>query len=226
MIIETSQDTIKIELDPNIKNIGVASSGGADSGILIYLLCKYISEEKPDATLVPFTTIHGNKPTNLWYALKTKWWMRQHFPSVNWHKEHFTNHSNSTNNGDKVNELRDQLVNDKIVDCRFSGVTANPPREVWTKFKGVGEGGTPQGGGLPGGLPDDRDRTTVKRDSTWNPLTNIDKQGVAELYNMFGLTNTLFPITRTCEEWIIDPETHCGECVWCEERRWGFGKLV
>jgi len=41
------------------------------------------------------------------------------------------------------------------------------------------------------------------------------------------LLDSLFPITRTCEENAYDPTIvpHCGECVWCQERLWGFGKL-
>jgi len=228
MIIETSQDTIKIEHSDQIKSIGIRSSGGADSGILTYLLCKYVSEERPDILLVPFTTIHGNKPNNLWYAQRVKWWMKEHFPMVNWHREHFTNHSNSTNYGDQVNALSNGLIIDGVIDFCYSGVTANPPREVWTKFKGVGDGGVPQGGGLPGGLPDDRDKSSIKKDTSYgSPFLNIDKQGIAELYSKFGLLDSLFPITRTCEENAYDPTIvpHCGECVWCQERLWGFGKL-
>jgi len=232
MIIENRQDTIKIEHGDDIKNIGIKLSGGADSAMVTYLLCKYITDEQHyEKTLVPFTTIHGNKPTNLWYALKVKWWMQENFPKVKWYEEHFTNHANGTNYGDKVNELSDELFEKKIIDFKYSGVTANPPREVHVKFKGVGDptSGIPPGGGLNGGLPFDRDKVEGQKidTSSGKIFANIDKQGIAELYQQYDLIDTLFPLTRTCEAKWNNTEKipHCGECVWCEERLWGFGKL-
>jgi 7-cyano-7-deazaguanine synthase in queuosine biosynthesis len=51
------------------------------------------------------------------------------------------------------------------------------------------------------------------------------------MYVKFDLMDTVFPLTRSCE-WtskiteVADPGTnHCGVCWWCEERKWGFGKL-
>ena len=38
------------------------------------------------------------------------------------------------------------------------------------------------------------------------PLANIDKKGVAELYNTLGVMDTLFPITRSCEAWAKDED--------------------
>jgi 7-cyano-7-deazaguanine synthase in queuosine biosynthesis len=35
----------------------------------------------------------------------------------------------------------------------------------------------------------------------------------------------IFPITRSCESWTNDFSKHCGECWWCKEREWGFGRL-
>ena len=84
---------------------------------------------------------------------------------------------------------------------------------------------------LPGGLPDSRDRTDTPKQTVYGnkvfPFKNIDKKGIAELYEMHGLVDTLYPITRTCEDYSNDPDDvqHCGECVWCQERLWGFGKL-
>ena len=65
------------------------------------------------------------------------------------------------------------------------------------------------------------------------PLINIDKQGVKELYEKFGLLDTLYPLTRSCESFTDDFSKHCGEykdeqdvCWFCKERYWGFGRYV
>jgi len=44
------------------------------------------------------------------------------------------------------------------------------------------------------------------------------------------LLETLFPVTRSCEwnEHVVgeDPGMeHCGNCWWCHERKWAFGRL-
>jgi 7-cyano-7-deazaguanine synthase in queuosine biosynthesis len=58
----------------------------------------------------------------------------------------------------------------------------------------------------------------------YNPFSNIDKKDIKNLYHDLGLLETLFPLTRSCES-LVDFEKHCGECWWCEERLWAFGKL-
>ena len=232
MIINTSQEQIVINPDasgyPKSK-IGIKLSGGADSSILCYMLYKYAVEH--NKTLIPMTVIHGLKPTNLTYARKVYWWMIKHFGVNIWHKEHFTAHSNGADYTTVSEALEWRLFNNGIVDIMYSGITANPPREVWLKFKGVGDGGTDTDLSVLGGLPDSRDKTDKPKPTVIGnkiyPFKNIDKKGIAELYDHFNVTDTLYPITRTCEDYSSDPDEiqHCGECVWCQERLWGFGKL-
>ena len=232
MIVDTSQEQIVINPDASgypKNNIGIKLSGGADSSILCYMLYKHAVEH--NKTLVPMTVIHGLKPTNLIYARKVYWWMVKHFGVNVWHKEHFTSHSHGPDYTTVSENLEDRLFANGTVDIMYSGITANPPREVWLKFKGVGDGGTDTDLSVPGGLPDSRDRTDKPKQTVFGnkvfPFKNIDKKGIAELYDHFNVTDTLFPITRTCEDYSNDPEEvpHCGECVWCQERLWGFGKL-
>ena len=44
MIIENSQDTIEFNLPDEFDKIGIKLSGGADSAIVLYMLCKYIGK--------------------------------------------------------------------------------------------------------------------------------------------------------------------------------------
>jgi 7-cyano-7-deazaguanine synthase in queuosine biosynthesis len=48
---------------------------------------------------------------------------------------------------------------------------------------------------------------------------------VSELYDYFDLQNTLFPLTRSCEQYTDDFTQHCDNCWFCGERKWGFGRL-
>jgi len=62
-----------------------------------------------------------------------------------------------------------------------------------------------------------------KNDNFYMPFINEDKKNTAKLYEEFNLMETLFPLTLSC----TDSKTldHCDACWWCEERKWGFGKL-
>ena len=64
----------------------------------------------------------------------------------------------------------------------------------------------------------------------------VDKRMIAHLYKHFNVLEELLPHTRSCE-WhegfenngVIVPnpkDGHCGECWWCRERKWAFGKLI
>jgi 7-cyano-7-deazaguanine synthase in queuosine biosynthesis len=104
----------------------------------------------------------------------------------------------------------------------------NPPLEVTNTF-------VDKNGSVVGGPTDDRKSikpqwSEFPQIKIFNPIINLNKKGIADLCKKFNLTETLFPITRSCEG--LSPiETnnyteHCGECWWCHERKWGFGKLV
>ena len=56
------------------------------------------------------------------------------------------------------------------------------------------------------------------------PWFNHNKKDIARMYDSLGVTDTLFPVTRSCEN---DEHigSHCGSCWWCEERLWAFGNL-
>jgi len=58
----------------------------------------------------------------------------------------------------------------------------------------------------------------------YSPLANHNKRSVAKLYRAFNVLDTLYPVTRSCEN-DSHPSSHCGKCWWCNERRWGFGFL-
>jgi len=64
-----------------------------------------------------------------------------------------------------------------------------------------------------------------------HPLQNLNKKGVADLYKHFGVMDSLFPVTRSCEhpeaEKTNNFTTHCEtDCWWCWERLWGFGRII
>lgn len=63
----------------------------------------------------------------------------------------------------------------------------------------------------------------------YGPFINGDKRDVKKCYDSYGVVETLFPLTRSCEahtEWShYNGQEHCGECLFCFERYTIFGRL-
>ena len=108
----------------------------------------------------------------------------------------------------------------------YSGITCNPPDDA----------------GLPKNKErnrdEDADRPIESRNGIKhyiNPFFQVNKKWEAEVYKDFGLLDTLFPLTYSCEGDAKDTKTHtwhCGntlpyekQCWWCQERMWAFGRL-
>ena len=60
------------------------------------------------------------------------------------------------------------------------------------------------------------------------PLVNVNKHTIKELFDHYGVTATLFPITWSCEDPFqadhVNPK-HCGRCYFCLEREFVFEQL-
>jgi hypothetical protein len=235
LIIETSQDTIDfspvIDMYHNgLKNWGIKLSGGADSAIVAYMLVKLIQEENlVDAKLYAITGIQDIKPYNERYSKSV----------INKIEEltgfKFSGHfltevragTASSYKGDQES-LVQHLFSNGTINVRFSGITCNPTEEeaphLWNEKNKRG---------APADLElrtrKEKERTKFK-DNVCRPLINLNKKAVAEIYQQLGVTDSLFPVTRSCES--IHPERHknytehCGKCWFCMEREWGFGRLI
>lgn len=216
MIFKNSQQDVLIEEPQEVKVVGLKISGGADSAIVGYMLGKYVAEERPDIKIIPMTTIHPTKPFQEIYSKKVLEFLCKEFGEI--FGKHYVNMA--TNGPDYItaqNRLLNSAWEKERIDSNYSGITANPPREVMETFRDIGP-------------DDDRNGKTFPITTRFSHrhLVNIDKKGVAELYQTLGLVNSLFPLTRSCEAHVTWPiyniNKHCTECWWCEERYWGFGK--
>ena len=216
MIFKNSQEDIFIRIPDRVKTVSLKISGGADSAIVGYMLCKYVTEERPDIKIVPVTTIHPEKPFQEIYSKRVLEFLRNEFGDI------FTKHYvNTAKNADDYVDAQDRVWQEansiESIDCNFSGVTANPPKEVYNQWLSAGPADNRDGKNFP-----------QREKDSYRHLVNIDKKGVAELYETLGLMETLFPITRSCEAYEHEPhyniDKHCEQCWWCNERYWGFGR--
>ncbi len=213
MLIQNSQQDIHFYNKK--RKIGIKISGGADSAIVLYMLCKYIVENNTGAKIIPITVNHEGKDYQEKYAKQVINYCKNIFGNI------FSQHYIARNpTPDTYVQTQIDLVNTlyfkDIINCHYVGITRNPPKEISDTF------------GHPG-PSDDRSpgwhRNTVIENKIFRPLINIDKKGVAELYDTLGVTDTLFPLTRSCEAVTSDFTEHCKTGCWfCQERYWGFGR--
>jgi 7-cyano-7-deazaguanine synthase in queuosine biosynthesis len=214
MIIKNSQQDIEFNLPSHYKNVGIKISGGADSAIIAYMLSKYVNEERNDIRITPITVNHEGKAYQETFSKRIIKHLTRVFGDIyNNHQVGYCPEGSqyTSSQGTLVKSLYDK----KIIEAHYVGITCNPPNEIMDIIGWNGPADDRS--------PSETFRPIVNGDNTsFKPLVNIDKRGVAELYSTLGVLDTLFPLTRSCEDFTDDFSKHCGECWFCKERYWGF----
>ncbi len=221
MLFKNSQDDYKMSIDSSITRIGLKISGGADSALVAYMLAKYAEAERPDLKIYPITGVSEKKP---FQAIFSKQVITKIESLVNYTFDtHITGSVRSDTNYAKD---QDTLVSNAYksygLQAHYAGITANPSAEQAPELVDPSE--------FNSEWYNDRQRGKEKKLYTnglsTRPLINTDKKGVYEHYVTLGILEEIFPLTRSCEIHTTDFTHHCGECWFCKERYWGFGRLV
>lgn len=233
--IHTKQKKFVFDFDPAIKDIGIKMSGGTDSTIIAYILALYKQKYRPDINLHVITMDHPLKPFQIKFASQAMSWIEQ---QLNFKfKTHTT--GVGTPDGHYANEqlvlLRKSYIENNL-QAHFMGQTTNPidykeDKLLVQEWKWRSEERDIEMKGKLEGTDFVKDEIEEWTSDGVNyvghyPLLFVDKKCVAELYDHFQITDTLFPLTRSCEDITHDFSHHCGKCWWCAERQYGFGRLV
>lgn len=208
-----------VNLDIHSGPIGVSCSGGADSSILLY----HLMREKEDKIYIFTTGNNQRERYNVQTAVNVVEKIIQLTGNTN--IEHHISYCEIQTSEELFPKLRTYIDNN-TTGIIYSGLTANPPKEVTDIFK----------------LPITETNRTLGNNAYmhynntgYTPWANSDKLKIAEMYKEANLLDELYPITRSCE---YDPTSnyfkniknpgigHCGKCWWCEERKWAFGTLT
>lgn len=198
----------ELPVDIHEGSIAISHSGGADSGLLLYILMQW-----------------ATGPIHVYTCSSTQ--KNRVAPRIAYNViDHCINVFNRTDVHHGVYHVDvqtyDSWINPliEIMDksqhtAMYTGITNNPPDSVTATFMN------------PTGLVDKRQPGIIRpnyRGKFYMPFINIDKSRIYEMYRELNIVDTLFPITRSCEDTVLK-SGHCGKCWWCEERRWAFGRL-
>ena len=199
----------------NNLNIGMRISGGADSAIVAYMLALYVRDFKPHLKIHPITCEHPGKAYQIIFAKQVIAKIEE-LTGVKFQEHQTLKLPGVADYADEQVVLLNSLYENNIIDCHFMGETLNPPIE---EVKLWSDPDMPAERYIPEPIAD----YNGKR---FRPLRQSNKRSVYDLYCHFGVLDTLFPVTRSCEAYTTDFSKHCEWCSFCQERFWGFGIYV
>ena len=197
-----------IELPKNIKKIAIKMSGGADSSLVAFLISKYIVDNNLSIKMFPVIIIEEDSPFQEIFAKKCIS-IIESLNNFKFESPLIYNHASKSNKIKRIREVEATLENIELI---VSGTSQHPKD---SKFAAIGGPDENRKGKFP----------VFWNNKIYTPLINLDKKEIASIYKDYNLIETLFPCTRSCVAITNDFTKHCGECWWCKERIYGFGKL-
>ena len=186
----------------DLNNVALYTSGGTDSTLLLYLLCKNIKE----VTAVHITDI--NRRYGIINFEEILELFKEEFPEVNIKTYYNKYDQNITGNKNRFFRQVDiDLLKNYGIDNIVFGTTNNPPLDISCKHN------------LIEGRNKTRENIILKNKRYHLPLNEVDKSFVAECYSQSLFLKKVFPLTISC----IEKVGPCKKCWWCREKKWAFG---
>ena len=187
---------------PQYERIGVLVSGGTDSTLLLYQL----SKTHPKSKLYLWS---GSRLDDGQFNLKHINDILVELKLNNIGANNIVTFKDREDGKQKRSKLHKQFVDMFNLDCMVNGFTLNPPEDL--------------------GKGRDEKRDTVRSEKSENngityymPFVKLTKKDIAKRYEDYGIRDSLFPLTVSCEA--VEPPRPCKKCWWCKERHWGFGE--
>jgi hypothetical protein len=238
---------IPFPFDSTWKNIGISVSGGADSALLAYLICKIIKDNNYPINVHIISNVRMWKlrPWQKYNSLDVYRWLKHRFPTIE-----FCRHENfippelewgitgpsivdeygELKSGDTI-EIRahaEFVAYTENLDAYFNAVSHNPPiaisgamsmRDIEPTIDNISKMITVHMGRV-----------------SCHPFRFIDKSWIYQQYVNNDILD-LYRLTRSCEgDKSVYPEIFgnldyqmykpgqsvpvCGQCFWCQERNW------
>lgn len=225
----TCGDAIDINIPiEEFDRIGIRFSGGADSAILMTLLAETIMRlgKQKTAFIQPMTVHWDFKPFNHFYGKGVREFVVEKYPEVDIRETEVGICDSYEDYVPSQKRLEERVMPKYNLEIMFGGVTQNPPNSespMWSEYYWNHRD--------PSRDPEmKKDPILAKATEYWKcfPFRHTNKRGIAALYDMMGVRDTLYPLTWSCEAYPQENayfQKQCGKCWWCKERIWGFGSL-
>lgn len=202
--------TLNCGLDIHDGSIGISHSGGADSSVLLYLLFKF----SPGPIHIYTCASKMKNFVSPTVSSRVIEYLIRMFRRTDIY--HHTFYVAEQNFDTLFTQLAD-FISQHNLSVLYTAGTALSPDEDLVKFLN------------PAPLYEKRNSNVTrpvydKSGKFYAPWWNKDKKYVKAIYEEYGLIDSLFPLTRSCEDLNL-LDGHCGKCWWCEERFWAFGRL-
>jgi hypothetical protein len=205
--------------------LGLMCSGGADSALMLYFTLLH-----SDDPIHVFTL--ANNPLELKNVTAATAVVNKCVQLTNKHNvvHHVVHMEGNKPDGAQVFAKMIEQVGIDIAVAQI-GVTKNPPRDIRDKMN---QSTSPRDKSRDNPEPTKEFTDGRLRGYPYHiycPWTIHNKQTLANIYKKHNLLNTLFPVTYSCEYYPSDNDLpdpgmdHCGNCWWCEERQWAFGRI-
>ena len=227
---------MSFKINKDTKNILFHLSGGTDSALLLYLTCKYITENNMKTTINPVTMVDEENPHNVKFVKKIIKLMKHFFVDVRLKSSKFEYGTKKQYNDNKrellKNKIRKHLLSGKY-DLTLNAITSLPELNELSKNIEMMKESKTRGAPI---ATEDRNKTLDKDEGPTfskefkcyyqRPFHNYDKRDIAKLYKEYNLMSSLFNITQSCvagEEETKKGTIACKKCYWCLEKYWAFG---
>lgn len=222
-----------LHVDPQWRRVGVRLSGGADSSLLYYALM-----QDTDLEIVPMTMDTKLKD---WYQTGTQnvidcvTELTGRTPLA-WHQHYqpnFVDKFQAQPYVDGVTQMQKDAVAEYNLDAVYIGLTCNPPMDSMREYFATHDHGLDlddvwdhqAGRDSERDFPVEQVVTQLENCVQVIPWANSDKRTVAQAYQHYGVMDTLYPTTYSCEA-VGQNFVHCEHCFFCQERWWAFGRIT
>jgi len=212
----------KIEVDwfenffkTNKKNIGLWLSGGTDSTLILYFLCKFITQtEDFNRKIFPIIAVQTD---NLNSKCEHKTLLiieeiKKMYPKVIINELERMTYNRSPKELTRVVKQMKLRIRSKMfikkhsLDILIQGSTINPSKSIGQSFETRDVY---------------RDNAQIEYKEQY-PWWSVDKKFTAYQYYKYNLMKNLFPLTESCTEDREHEPFPCKKCFWCEEKYWAF----
>lgn len=223
---------MNFKIKKDTKNILFHLSGGTDSAILLYLTCKYVTENKMNTIINPITVVDIDNPFNVESVKKIIKLMKDLFNNINLQPSIFE-YDSKQKYDNKRNFIKDKIRKHLITgkyDLTLNAITSLPSKDELLKNTNLMRLSVAQV------TTENRNKTLDKDEGpTYSkefncyhqrPFHNCDKKDIEKLYKKYDLMKNLYNLTQSCvgnSEKTKKGTIACKECFWCLEKYWAFG---